>query len=119
MDSYSYIGLLIFGAMVGALGCLAVFLPRFIAPKYPTPEKLSPFECGSEPVGQAWRKVPVKFYVIGMLFLIFDIEVAALFLYALVLKDLGLNGFFAIFLFVFVLFAGLVYAWKEGGLEWE
>jgi NADH-quinone oxidoreductase subunit A len=85
----------------------------------PTPEKLSPYECGMQPVGTARERFSVKFYLVAMLFLLFDIEAVFLFPWAVVYRDLKMFGFLEMVLFIAVVLAGYVYVWKKGALEWE
>ena len=85
----------------------------------PTPEKQQPYECGMQPVGTARERFSVKFYLVAMLFLLFDIEAVFLFPWAVVYRDLKLFGFFEMLLFIAVVLAGYVYVWKKGALEWE
>ncbi len=104
----------------------AVFIAIFViggsallGPKKHTPRKLVPYESGMEPVGQGMRRFPIKFYLVAMLFIIFDIEIVFLFPYALVFRDLGLYGLGVMGLFLIVLIVGFVYEWKKGALRWE
>jgi NADH-quinone oxidoreductase subunit A len=85
----------------------------------PTPEKQAPYECGMQPVGTARERFSVKFYLVAMLFLLFDIEAVFLFPWAVVYRDLKLFGFFEMLVFIAVVLAGYVYVWKKGALEWE
>ncbi|MFH1624392.1 MAG: NADH-quinone oxidoreductase subunit A, partial [Pseudomonadota bacterium] len=85
----------------------------------PTPQKMMPYECGVDPIGTARRRFSVKFYIIAMLFIIFDIEAVFLYPWAVVFKDLKVFGFIEMGIFIVILFIGLIYAWKKGALEWE
>lgn len=101
---------------------IAVFVIGFSAilgPKKSSERKLSPYESGMEPVGPAMRRIPIKFYIVAMLFIVFDIEVVFLFPYALVYRDLAVYGLAAMGIFLTVLIAGFVYEWKKGALRWE
>jgi NADH-quinone oxidoreductase subunit A len=107
--------------MIGFGGGFAVFnigLAKLVGPKRPTPEKLAPYECGMPPVGDARDRHPVKFYLVAMIFLLFDIEVAFLYPWAMALRDLGWNGFVQVLLFMGLLLAGYVYVWRKGALDW-
>ena len=105
---------------------LAVLVPvllrvvqRLIAPRRPDPEKLSPYECGAPILGSAHQRLPVKFYVVAVLFLLFDIETIFLFPWAVLYRKLGLFGFVEMGIFLGVLVFGLVYVWRKGALEWD
>ena len=97
----------------------SVVLSNFLGPKKPTPEKLAPYECGMPPVGDAHERMSVKFYLVAMIFLLFDIEVAFLYPWALALRSLGWSGYLQVVLFTGVLCAGYVYVWKKGALDWS
>ncbi len=98
------------GAMVG--------LSLLLGPRNPTPEKLAPYECGMPAVGDARDRQSVKFYLVAMIFLLFDIEVAFLYPWAMALRDLGWPGFVQVVLFMTLLLAGYVYVWRKGALDW-
>jgi NADH-quinone oxidoreductase subunit A len=89
-----------------------------VGPKKPTPEKLAPYECGMPPVGDARERHPVKFYLVAMIFLLFDIEVAFLYPFAMALRDLGWTGFIQIVVFFAILVTGYIYVWRKGVLDW-
>jgi NADH-quinone oxidoreductase subunit A len=93
-------------------------LSRVIGPRNPTPEKLAPYECGMPPVGDAHERQSVKFYLVAMIFLLFDIEVAFLYPWAMALRDLGWTGYVQIVLFLAILLVGYVYIWRKGVLDW-
>jgi NADH-quinone oxidoreductase subunit A len=95
-----------------------VLLSQFLGPRKPTPEKSAPYECGMPPVGDARERHPVKFYLVAMIFQLFDIEVAFLYPFALALRDLGWTGFFQILVFFAILLTGYVYVWRKGVLDW-
>ena len=103
------------GAGFGAVNVLGAYL---LAPKKPTPEKLAPYECGMPPVGDARERQSIKFYLVAMIFLLFDIEVAFLYPWAMALRDLGWNGFVQVLLFMALLLAGYIYVWRKGALDW-
>jgi NADH-quinone oxidoreductase subunit A len=90
-----------------------------LGPKKSTPRKLAPYESGMEPIGAAIRRIPVKFYIVAMLFIVFDIEVVFFFPFALVFRALGVPGLAAMGVFFLVLVVGFVYEWKKGALRWE
>jgi NADH-quinone oxidoreductase subunit A len=94
-------------------------LQRLLAPRRPNPEKLETYECGVPPVGSAHQRLPVKFYVVAVLFLLFDIETIFLFPWAVLYRRLGLFGLVEMGIFLAVLVLGLVYVWRKGALEWE
>ena len=96
----------------------SVVLSNFLGPKKPTPEKLAPYECGMPPVGDAHERMSVKFYLVAMIFLLFDIEVAFLYPWAMAIRDLGWPGFVQVVLFMLLLLAGYVYVWRKGALDW-
>jgi NADH-quinone oxidoreductase subunit A len=112
-------GLAIMIAVGVGFGAFSILLSSFIGPRNPTPEKMAPYECGSPPVGDARERQSVKFYLIAMIFLLFDIEVAFLYPWALALRDLGWPGYMQVVLFTLVLVAGYVYVWKKGALDWS
>jgi NADH-quinone oxidoreductase subunit A len=105
-----------------ALGLLfagpSVILSKLLGPRKPTPEKLAPYECGMPPVGDARERMSVKFYLVAMIFLLFDIEVAFLYPWAMALRDLGWTGFVQVVLFIALLLAGYIYVWRKGALDW-
>ena len=96
----------------------SILLSQFVGPRKPTPEKLAPYECGMPAVGDARERQSVKFYLVAMIFLLFDIEVAFLYPWAMALRDLGWNGFVQVLLFMALLLAGYVYVWRKGALDW-
>lgn len=96
----------------------SVLVSYVLGPKKPTPEKLAPYECGMPPVGQAYERMSVKFYLVAMIFLLFDIEVAFLYPWALAIRDLGWTGFVQVVMFMMLLLAGYIYVWRKGALDW-
>ena len=106
--------------LLGAVVCLLLLsLSRFVGPRRPTPVKVLPFECGMEQINKPGAQVPVKFSVVAMLFIIFDIEVAFLYPWAVVFRQLGLPGLVAVLVFLVILAVGFLYAWQRGALEWD
>lgn len=115
----SYIPIL--GLFVVALGiAFTLFgLATVLGPKQMNTRKALPFECGNKPLGPAVKKMSVKFYVVALLFIAFDIETVFLYPWAVVFQELGMRGFVLMLSFVFVLGIGLVYVWKKGALDWD
>jgi len=107
---------LAFGLVFLVIGMIA---SKIVRPSNPSAEKLSTYECGEEPVGPAWTQFNIRFYVIALVFLIFEVEIVFLFPWATVFKDLGLFAFVEMMIFVFILVIGLAYVWVKGDLEWE
>ena len=114
-----YLPILIFIGIAGVLGGVLIVVPLLVAPSKPDPEKLSAYECGFPAFGDARMKFDVRFYLVSLLFIIFDLEVAFLFPWAISLGDIGLFGFWSMVLFLGVLTVGFIYEWKKGALEWE
>ncbi len=94
-------------------------LTTLIGPKNPTPEKMIPFECGSESTGGRFAKPSVKFYLTAILFVVFDIEAIFIYPWAVTFREQGWTGFLTMISFLAVLVVGLIYCWKKGALEWE
>ena len=97
----------------------SVALSLVLGPKKPTPEKSAPYECGMPPVGDARERQSVKFYLVAMIFLLFDIEAAFLFPWAVSLKSLGMMGFVQVISFFALLSTGYVYVWRKGAFDWS
>jgi NADH-quinone oxidoreductase subunit A len=115
----AYLPLVIFIGVAAVIG-LALLLSAFVvAYKLPDPEKLSAYECGFNAFDDARMKFDVRFYLVAILFIIFDLEVAFLFPWAVVYRELKIFGFVEMFLFMFAMFGGYIYVWKKGALEWE
>jgi NADH-quinone oxidoreductase subunit A len=113
-----WLSILILIALGAGFGIFSVALSRVLGPRNPTPEKEAAYECGMPPVGDARERHSVKFYLVAMIFLLFDIEVAFLYPWALALRDLRWTGFFQIVVFFAILLGGYVYVWKKGVLDW-
>ena len=111
-------GILLLGVIGIGFGIVSVVLSYFLGPRNPTPEKLAAYECGMPPVGDARERQSVKFYLVAMIFLLFDIEVAFLYPWAMALRDLGWGGFVQVVLFMALLLAGYTYVWRKGALDW-
>jgi len=106
----------IIGAVFVGAGMFASWLLR---PRRPYPGKIAPYECGEDPIGDAWVRFNVRFYVIALIFLIFDVEVVFLLPWALVYRNLGLFGFLEMAVFLAILFVGYAYVWVKGDLDWD
>ena len=113
-----WVSILIMIALGAGFALGSILMSNVLGPKKPTPEKEAPYECGMPPVGDARERQSVKFYLVAMIFLLFDIEVAFLYPWAMALRDLGWNGFVQVVLFMALLFAGYVYVWRKGALDW-
>ena len=109
---------LVFIVMGAVTVALMLGISRLLQPRNPTPVKLSTYECGEVPFGSSWVQFNIRFYVIALIFIIFDVEVALLYPWAVVFQRLGLLAFIEAFVFIFILMAGLAYLWKEGDLDW-
>ncbi|MFT5390654.1 MAG: NADH-quinone oxidoreductase subunit A [Gammaproteobacteria bacterium] len=119
MLEQNYLPILIFvivGIVFGVVPIVAGFL---LGPHRPDAEKLSPYECGFEAFEDSRMKFDVRYYLVAILFIIFDLEIAFLFPWAIVLDQIGLFGFMAMVMFLGVLVIGFIYEWKKGALEWE
>ena len=114
-----YIGILIVFLLAAAIAGGFILLTSVLGPKKPSAAKQEPFECGQAPITRPGGRFPVKFYLIAMLFILFDIELVFLFPWAVVFRQLGLMGYLEMLLFLGVVVLGFVYAWKKGALEWE
>jgi NADH-quinone oxidoreductase subunit A len=114
-----YFPILLFILVGLAVGIAPMVLGRLVGPHRPDPEKLSPYECGFEAFEDARMKFDVRYYLVAILFILFDLEIAFLFPWAVALKDIGLAGFLSMMLFLTILVVGFVYEWMKGALEWE
>ena len=114
-----YFPILLFILVGVAIGVLPVLLGWLVAPSRPDPEKLSPYECGFEAFEDARMKFDVRYYLVAILFILFDLEIAFLFPWAVVINDIGLFGFVSMMIFLGILVVGFVYEWMKGALEWE
>ena len=113
-----WLSILIMIALGAGFALTSIVLSNLLGPRKPTPEKMAPYECGMPPVGDARERQSVKFYLVAMIFLLFDIEVAFLYPWAMALRDLGWNGLVQVLLFMALLLAGYVYVWRKGALDW-
>jgi NADH-quinone oxidoreductase subunit A len=116
---HEYLPILIFLAIAVAIAGAAIGASLIVARQNPDPEKLSPYECGFDAFDDARRRFDVRFYLVSLLFIIFDLEVAFLFPWAISLKQIGMFGFWSMVLFLFVLTVGFAYEWRKGALEWD
>ena len=117
LKDYFSIILFIIIALLLSTGFIVVnFL---FSPKKPDPEKLSAYECGFEPFSDSRMEFDVRFYLVAILFIIFDLEIAFLFPWAISLGNIGLFGFVSMMIFLFILTIGFIYEWKKGALDWE
>jgi NADH-quinone oxidoreductase subunit A len=114
-----YLPILIFLAVAGGLAAAMVIASLVIAKQHPDAEKLSPYECGFPPFDSSRSQFDVRFYLVAILFIIFDLEVAFLFPWAVALGNVGLFGFWSMVVFLVILTVGFIYEWKKGALEWE
>lgn len=114
-----YLPILIFLMIATGMALLAVLASWMVGRQNPDSEKISAYECGFEPFSDAHHKFDVRFYLVAILFIIFDLEVAFLFPWAVSLGKIGLFGFWSMVLFLFILTVGFIYEWKKGALEWE
>jgi NADH-quinone oxidoreductase subunit A len=115
----SFLPLVIFFGVALVIGFGLLVAPFFVAPSRPDPEKVSAYECGFPAFDDARMKFDVRFYLVSILFIIFDLEVAFLFPWAVAFKEAGAAGFWAMMIFLGVLTVGFIYEWKKGALEWD
>jgi len=115
----NYLPILALVAVAGAFAAGSVVFSRLIGQKKPSAIKLAPYECGMPLHGTARERFDIKFYIIAMLFIVFDIEVVFLYPWAVMFKKLGMFGFYEMGVFVLILLVGYIYVWKKGALEWE
>lgn len=116
LTHWIYVGLFIFAGM--ALVVAILLFSKLVNPSHPTPEKLLAYECGIPPLGAPRHPFAVRYFVVALLFLIFDVEALFLFPWAIVFRQLGQTGFIEMVIFIVVLGFGLIYAWRKGVLEW-
>jgi len=114
-----YFPILLFILVAIAVGVAPLVLGKLLGPSRPDPEKLSPYECGFEAFEDARMKFDVRYYLVAILFILFDLEIAFLFPWAVALNDIGAAGFIAMMVFLGILVVGFVYEWMKGALEWE
>src|SRR5229473_4525090 len=114
-----YFPILLFIFVALAFGVATLLLSYLVQPKYPEPEKLTTYECGSEPFSDARMPFPVRYYIIAMLFVIFDIEIVFIYPWAIAFNRIGVIGMVEMLIFIALFVVGYVYAWKKGALEWD
>ena len=114
-----YFPILLFILVGIVFGLVSMAFGKLLAPNRPDPEKLSPYECGFEAFEDARMKFDVRYYLVAILFILFDLEIAFLFPWAAVINDIGFAGFVALMVFLGILTVGFVYEWMKGALEWE
>jgi NADH-quinone oxidoreductase subunit A len=114
-----YLPILLFILVGLTVGVVLLTVGSVLSPNRPDPEKLSPYECGFEAFEDARMKFDVRYYLVAILFILFDLEIAFLFPWAVVLQEIGVFGFVAMMVFLAVLVIGFIYEWKKGALEWE
>ena len=114
-----YLSIIIFLVVALVLSCAFVAVNFILSPKKPDPEKLSAYECGFEAFDDSRMEFDVRFYLVAILFIIFDLEIAFLFPWAITLGKIGLLGFTSMMIFLFILTVGFIYEWKKGALDWE
>lgn len=115
----NYLPILLFFLVALVFGVAPLVLGFVLGPRRPDPEKLSPYECGFEPFEDARGRFDVRYYLVAILFIIFDLEIAFLFPWAVVLREIGMFGILSMAVFLGILVIGFIYEWKKGALEWE
>ena len=115
----NYVPILIFLGVAGLLGSLLIGLGFFLGPRRPDTQKNSAYECGFEAFSDSRMKFDVRYYLVAILFIVFDLEIAFLFPWAVVLESIGTFGLVAMGIFLFILVVGFIYEWKKGALEWD
>jgi NADH-quinone oxidoreductase subunit A len=114
-----YLPILIFIGVALTMGSVIILAGRLLGPHRPDKAKLSPYECGFEAFEDARMKFDVRYYLVAILFIIFDLEIAFLFPWAVALNEIGMFGFVSMMVFLGILVVGFIYEWKKGALEWE
>ena len=115
-----YLPVLLMTGLVSLLAVGLLFVSSFLSPSNPYPKKNQPYECGIDPIGDASiGQFKIHFFIVAILFIVFDVETLFLFPWAVVLENLGMFGYIEMFIFIFLLLVGFVYAWVKGALEWE
>jgi len=114
-----YLSIILFLIIALGLSVAFIVINFVLSPKKPDPEKLSAYECGFEPFNDSRMEFDVRFYLVAILFIIFDLEIAFLFPWAISLGNIGLLGFCSMMIFLFILTVGFIYEWKKGALDWE
>ena len=119
MDLQQYLPVILFVLVATAVGIAPQVLGYLLGPQRPDAQKNSPYECGFEAFEDARMKFDVRYYLVAILFILFDLEIAFLFPWAVSLADIGASGFWAMMVFLGILVVGFVYEWKKGALDWE
>ena len=114
-----YFSIILFLSIALVASFAFIFINFLFSPKNPDPEKLSAYECGFEPFNDSRMEFDVRFYLVAILFIIFDLEIAFLFPWAISLGNIGSLGFWSMMIFLFVLAVGFIYEWKKGALDWD
>jgi NADH-quinone oxidoreductase subunit A len=114
-----YFPILLFILVGVGIGVVPILLGKLLAPNRPDPQKLSPYECGFEAFEDARMKFDVRYYLVAILFILFDLEIAFLFPWAATLNEIGFAGFVSMMVFLAILTVGFIYEWMKGALEWE
>ena len=114
-----YVSVLMFAVLAMGVALIMLFANQLLGPRHPNPTKLEPFECGVQPIALPAGRLPVHFYVVAMLFVVFDVELVFLFPWAVLVKELGWFGLVEMGAFLAIVVAGFVYAWRQGALEWK
>lgn len=116
---FQYLPVVLFIGATVAFGIVTLVISYYVQPRLPQKEKLEAYECGSDPISDARMPFPVRYYIIAMLFVIFDIEVIFLYPWAVVFSKIKFLGFIEMLIFIALFVAGYLYAWKKGALEWD
>ncbi len=117
LQEFAPVGILLIISI--ALALIILVISRIFGPHNPTFRKNAPYESGMKPIGEGTRRVPVKFYLTAVLFIIFDVEIIFFLPWAVVFRDLAMYGLVVMGVFTFILIVGFIYEWKKGGMEWE
>ena len=119
MNLLEYLPILLFLVIGVLVGVVPMLIGKVLSPSLPNAEKLSTYECGFEPFEDSRMEFDVRFYLVAILFIIFDLEIAFLFPWAVSLGSIGILGFTSMMIFLFILTIGFIYEWKKGALDWE
>lgn len=114
-----YLSVALFAALIVGFAVVSLAAAQFLRPSRPDPVKLSNYECGSEPIGSAWIQFPVGFYLVALVFIVFDALIVFVIPWALVIRNVGMTGFWLMALFIGIVGLGWLYAYREGVLEWK
>jgi NADH-quinone oxidoreductase subunit A len=114
-----YLPIFIFFIVAVGFALVTLFLSAIFGKRKITPQKMIPYECGMDPIGEARKRFSVRFYIVAMLFIVFDIEAVFLYPWAVIFRELKIFGLVEMGVFIAILLVGFVYVWKKGALEWE